>query len=179
MYNGMFNGMGSFQKIKGIFMRTLVGSVDGNQLVKAGWWTWYSFSPPRLSISLRLDDWDYTVNTTGQIMVSLDGCCMGCSTGRSTGCTMGCPMEWSVGWGFTKASISRELDRKFNWNFDRKFKRALWWEIKFVDNLYQKFNRKINKNFDGKGKMLRRETKLRNGTKKRGRDGGNRQREGI
>ena len=47
----------------------------------------------RWSFSSRLDDQDYTVNTTGHIMVSVDGCLMR-ETGSFKGISVG--FQWDV-----------------------------------------------------------------------------------
>ena len=68
---------GKFHKnLKGDFQGNFDGRLNGNLLEKAHW-------PPRQSISPRLYDRDYIVKTTGQVMVSWDGCLIGCSTGSS------------------------------------------------------------------------------------------------
>ena len=75
-------------------------------------------------------------NTTGQIMVSLDGCLMGCSSGGFkvifNRMYNGMSNKMINGMGSFTASSTESFKRPltwFNWNFDMKFKRDIWWEV--------------------------------------------------
>ena len=102
MYSGVFNGMTnrmeSFTTTStGRFKETFDGKFKCNFNGKLKWESagkmWLAgfiistnICSPRLPISPRLDDRNYTVNTTRQIiMVSLDGCSGECSAGSFKG----------------------------------------------------------------------------------------------
>ena len=80
----------------------------------------YNLCPPWLSISPKMDDRNCSVNTTRQIMVSLDGCLRQCSTRSFKGA--------SVGWEVSKSFNSKfqgNVDWMFTWSLDGKIKQEL------------------------------------------------------
>ena len=78
-FSRMSNGKVTFtnRKFQGNFDKKFNWNFDGKFKPESARESWlvdfiYNLCPPRLSISPRLDDLDHTVNTTGQIMVSLN-----------------------------------------------------------------------------------------------------------